>query len=50
MFTVSPTIFNKKFVVLFQERPHLKISIVSRHDSKEDAEYTAKRLNEVTVK
>lgn len=50
MFTVLPTVLNKKFVVLFQERPHLNASVVSRHDSKADAEYTAKRMNDVVVK
>ena len=50
MFTVLPTILNKKFVVLFTELGASRPSVVSRHDDIEDAKFTAARLNKVAVK
>lgn len=50
MFSTLPNILNKKFVVVFQDRPNSRPSVVSRHDTMEDAKYTAERLNKVVVK
>lgn len=50
MFTVLPTVLNKKFVVLFTELGASRPSVISRHDTIEDAKYTADRLNKVVGK
>lgn len=50
MFAVLPTVLNKKHVVIHYATPTSRPEVISRHDTKEDAAYTAERLNKVLVK